>query len=250
MEWNDTAIVLHVGRFREADIWLKLLTRSRGLVRVFAFGGSRSRRRFCGCLDVLNTISCRVKTTRNGQYFSLEEGTLLRGPRVVRHDLARLGMAMNCVRFIETLRFTQDGTAVIYALVQDMLTFFEEAHAPHGLYPVLFRLRVASEQGFSPALQVCAHCGKSIVEEHVTFYVNEGNILCGQCSHKVVNTAYAVSVPPLALELLRKVQQNPPLLWDVASLPAKDKQACFRVIDSFVQYHLGVTWEDGYFSRH
>lgn len=56
MEWTDTALVLHVGRFREADLWVRLLAPGQGLVTAFAFGGSKSRRRFTGCLDVFNLI--------------------------------------------------------------------------------------------------------------------------------------------------------------------------------------------------
>ena len=54
MEWSDTALVLGVGRFRESDLWLRMLTRRHGIVSAFAFGGSRSRKRFCGCLDLFN----------------------------------------------------------------------------------------------------------------------------------------------------------------------------------------------------
>ena len=39
MEWSDTALVLGVGRFRESDLWLRMLTRRHGIVSAFAFGG-------------------------------------------------------------------------------------------------------------------------------------------------------------------------------------------------------------------
>ena len=57
MEWSDTALVLGVGRFRESDLWLRMLTRRHGIVSAFAFGGSRSRKRFCGCLDLFERNS-------------------------------------------------------------------------------------------------------------------------------------------------------------------------------------------------
>ncbi|MDR2726763.1 MAG: recombination protein O N-terminal domain-containing protein, partial [Deltaproteobacteria bacterium] len=103
MEWTDTALVLRVGRFRETDLWVRLLARRRGLISAFAFGASRSRRRFPGCLDLLNVIRVRAKDTRGGAYLNLEEGTLLEGPRRLRQDWRRLGMLMNCVRFLEAL---------------------------------------------------------------------------------------------------------------------------------------------------
>ena len=117
MEWTDTALVLRVGRFRETDLWLRLLSCHRGVFSAFAFGGSRSRRRFCGCLDLLNTVSCRVKSTRNGSYLALQEGVLIRGPRRLRSDWRRLGIAMNCARFLETLGVTREGASAAFALL-------------------------------------------------------------------------------------------------------------------------------------
>ena len=42
-EWADSALVLRMGHFREADLWLKMLCRGHGLLTLFAFGGSRSQ---------------------------------------------------------------------------------------------------------------------------------------------------------------------------------------------------------------
>ena len=103
MEWTDTALVLHVGRFREADLWVRLLALEQGLVTAFAVGGSRSRRRFTGCLDVFNVIRARVTASRDGQFLNMQESTLLEGPERLRRDWRRQGMAANCVRFMEAL---------------------------------------------------------------------------------------------------------------------------------------------------
>lgn len=91
MEWADQAVVLRIGHFRESDLWLKLLCRGRGLLTLFAFGGSRSRRRFCGCLDVLNTLQCRVKTSGRENFLNLEEAVLLSGAAVPARQLAAHG---------------------------------------------------------------------------------------------------------------------------------------------------------------
>ena len=127
MEWSDTALVLGVGRFRESDLWLRMLTRRHGIVSAFAFGGSRSRKRFCGCLDLFNELQISTKTTRNGMYLSLQEGNLIRGPRRLRTDWNRLGMFMNCVRFVEALGVPQDGAAGVFLLLKDTLELLEQS---------------------------------------------------------------------------------------------------------------------------
>ncbi len=249
MEWNDSAIVLQTGRFREADMWLRIFSQKRGLMTVFAFGGSRSRRRFCGCLDVLNTITCRVKSCRNGQYLALEEGTLQYGPQKLRRDFARLGMIMNCVKFLEAFGVSQDGAPAGYALLQEIFSLFEEDSLPHSLYPVLFRLRMASEQGFAPAWHSCAVCGEDLLHKESIFHMNEGIAHCAHCEPHRRSLAYTVPLTPAVLALLHKVEKAPAREWDVFSLSAKDRQICFRAIDGFVQFHLGIAWEEGRFRR-
>ena len=99
MEFSDQALVIRVGKFREADLWVRFLSAKRGLFTAFAFGGSRSRRRFCGCLDILNHVAVRVSRPKNGQAFlNLQEGALLSGPQRLRTDLDRLGIAVRTGR--------------------------------------------------------------------------------------------------------------------------------------------------------
>ena len=247
MEWSDTALVLRVGRFREADMWVHLLTPHRGLVQAFAFGGSRSRRRFCGCLDLLNTLSCRAHTTRNGAYLNLEEGTLLRVPRGLRTDYRRLGVAMNCVRFTEALGVTLDTAEATYALLDNTVLFLDAEAAPQGIFPLQFRLRLACEQGQAPALDVCGQCGTAVEEGH--FRVDEGQMLCARCAAQLGVGRYHVRLDRQAVAALRRVQSEDPEAWGALPLDGESRRQCARAIDGFVQYHLGIAWQEGRFCR-
>lgn len=246
MEWTDTALVLHVGRFREADMWLRLLSRHRGIFNVFAFGGSRSRKRFCGCLDLLNTVNCRVKTTRNGSYLALQEGVLLQGPQKLRSDYSRLGVVMNCVRFTEALGIGREGGPSAFALLAEVMRLMETEKTTTPLLPLLFRLRLASEQGFAPSFECCAQCG-AIITGAATFLVNEGEMHCPKCLDR--QGAYTVDIPAKGLELLRTVQLEPLEHWNTEALSLAEKRACARAVDGFVQYHLGIAWENGRFKK-
>lgn len=246
MEWTDTALVLHVGRFRETDMWLRLLSQHRGIFNVFAFGGSRSRKRFCGCLDLLNTVACRVKATRNGSYLALQEGVLLKGPQKLRGDYSRLGMVMNCVRFTEALGIGREGGPSAFALLAEVMQVMESEQPISPLLPLLFRLRMASEQGFAPAFDRCGLCGDAITGA-ATFLVNEGEVQCPRCLDRP--GAYAVEIPAKGLELLRTVQTLPLDCWDTDALSLAEKRACARTVDGFVQYHLGIAWENGRFKK-
>ncbi|MFH1968727.1 MAG: recombination protein O N-terminal domain-containing protein, partial [Verrucomicrobiota bacterium] len=64
MEFSEKVLVLRVGTFREADCWVRFFSPTHGLLTAFAFGGRRSRKRFCGCLDQLSQVHFRVSQGR------------------------------------------------------------------------------------------------------------------------------------------------------------------------------------------
>jgi DNA repair protein RecO (recombination protein O) len=247
MEWTDKALVLHVGRFREADMWVRLLTRRQGVLTAFAFGGSRSRRRFCGCLDIGNSILCRVKRTRAGAHLALQEASLLQGLRRLRTDGQRLGLAMNCLRFLEILEIQGEEAHGALALAEDILRLLEEEPPPLPLLALLFRLRVASDQGFAPFLHACARCGREAQpDEDWQFLPDQGGLRCADCR---ATGGYAPDLSVASLAFLRTVQNSAPSLWDASRLHPAERRQCGRVVDAFVQYHLGIAWEDGRFRR-
>ena len=53
MEFSDQALVVQVGKFKEADLWVRFLSAKRGLFTAFAFGGCRSQNAFAAALIFL-----------------------------------------------------------------------------------------------------------------------------------------------------------------------------------------------------
>ncbi|MDR2574550.1 MAG: DNA repair protein RecO C-terminal domain-containing protein [Desulfovibrio sp.] len=245
-EWADNGFVLRIGRFRETDVWLKTLCRTRGLTTLFAFGASRSRKRFCGCLDVLNTLRCHIRTTENGRFFNLQEAVLLMGPRRLRSNWQRMGLAANCLRFVESLGATPENAVELFDIVEDLRRTLEDRPHLPSLLPLFFRLRMARAGGFAPQLRSCGLCGGSL-DKGAFFLVNEGQTLCPRC--RPASMAYAVKLSGAGLGLLQHVCDTPPSDWPHEDLPPPERRACAGAIDGFVQYHLGLAFEDGRFRR-
>lgn len=318
MEFTEQGLVLRVGRFREADLWVRFLSRRRGILTAFAFGGSRSRRRFSGCLDLFNMLSVSVKSTRGGDYLALQEATLLRGPDRLRRDWRRCGMATNCLRFVEALgaeadfgsqamRFPSQATVLqkvvshenlalqcgnmapriaeshgglccelvpqddveqggmssdeacheqvhqdysALNLALDMLSVLEQAPDVHALFPVLFRARYAFSQGYEPRFGHCSHCGCARHEhERHRFMVREGTMLCSDCLARLGTSGPFVDVARETLDALLFVQDTSPLQWPQICLSPSARREFSRAVDGFIQYHIGLTWENGRFRR-
>lgn len=237
VNWSDKAIVLKVGSFREADLWVSLLTSNHGLISAFAFGGSKSKHRFCGCLDMFNELRIQTKTSRNGRYITLEEGSLLEGSKRLRIDQNRFGMMVNCVRFLETIGISDEKDS--YRVVKCLWRYLEISNQVLENLPILFRLRLASDLGYAPDFSMCAACGKTNLDR-VDFFMAEGMPLCEQCAIK--RGGSGISLMAKELDILHRVQHQMPDEWDFGNENAKECRTCARIIDDFIQYHLGINY--------
>ena len=246
MQWTDEAIVLRIGKFRETDLWVRFLSRDKGLVTAFAFGGSKSRRRFTGCLDVFNVISVSVGSSRDGRFLNMREATLLEGPELLRRDWQRQGMAANCVRFLEAMDVPPDSAHAAYGLMRGTMRLLEMEEAPlTPLTPLLFRFRLAAEQGYVPDLASCARCGSPLGEmQQVQFLVGEGVPCCPSCRRP---GDMSLSLGQEALDVLTKVKEYSPEAWHSLCPPRESARQAARLVDAFVRYHLGLEWINGRF---
>lgn len=246
MEWNDTVIILRTGDFRESDLWLRLCSPKRGIYTAFAFGGRRSRRRFCGCLDIFNILACRCKTSKNAQFQYLEEAVLLKGPQLLRAKWERMGLAVNCARFTEAMNITGDTAKPAFNLYSELLDCLEKETAVFPLMPFLFRLRLVSDIGFAPDFSVCSICGNTI-ESDAYFYFDAGRLRCMSCAH--TDTPYTEYLTDNSIKLLRDVQKTPVAAWEIENLSSNEQKSTARAIDGFLQYHVGLVWSNGTFKR-
>ena len=248
MEFSDQALVVHVGKFREADLWVRFLSAKRGLFTAFAFGGSRSRRRFCGCLDILNHVTVRVSRPKKGGLFlNLQEGSLLAGPQRLRQDLDRLGMAINCLKFIQSFEIASESAPDAHSVACGLLELLEADAPPPPLLPLFFRLRLAAGQGFAPHLNNCQVCGRPADETlRWLFNTGRGGIVCPSCRTENMDRLW---LQGKSLQVLRQVSATLPQTWHGLELAPALRQECGEVIDAFIHYYVGVTWERNGFKR-
>ncbi len=248
MEFSDQALVVYVGKFREADLWVRFLSPKRGLFTAFAFGGSRSRRRFCGCLDILNQVAVRVSRPKNGgQFLNLQEGALLAGPQRLRKDIDRLGLAANCLKFIQAFEISPESAPDAHAAACGLLELLEETTPPPPLLPLLFRLRLAAGQGFAPRLDACQVCGRpSESLARWTFNPGRGGIACPACAGDGGPRLW-LSGP--GLRALHEASVSLPQTWSRLELTPGLRQECGEAIDAFIHYHVGVAWVKNGFQR-
>jgi DNA repair protein RecO (recombination protein O) len=245
MEATEKALVLRVGRFREADAWVRLLTPSHGVFTAFAFGGLRSRRRFLGCLDPLNLVLFSITSDKRGAYQRLTEGTLLNGFQALKRNKALVGQAVNCIKFIEAIEPGADDGRIAFGLLVDLLETLADQQPEGDLFPLLFRARLIFTMGFTPDFLSCSRCGAVLNGAgKVLFSVESGQVTCSACKsdNKAVD-GLARPVTVGALRALDWIMRSSPAQWSGVGMSADVRSQIFELIEFFVAYHLGLQWE-------
>ena len=251
MNVTEKCLVLKVGCFREADCWVRVLTPTRGIFNGFAFGGSRSRRRFVGCLDPLSHVLFTIGTNKTGAYTVLEEGTLLNNFSAIRKDPARTGLAVNCVKFVEAVEIDPSDAKPVYELLLETLNMLDEGGGSSEFTPWLFRAKLAFEMGYKPDFLACGSCGKTVSGgTGYRFGVEKGQVACRTClsSGKPLE-GLARPISAGVLRALDWMQQSRPADWLSMSMDDEVRRQAGQLIELFVAYHLGLSWEGGMYKK-
>lgn len=244
-EFSSEALVLKVGDFGENHCWVRFVTPKSGLMMAYAFGGKKSKKRFCGCLDALSFVRFRVCSDKYHRYFTLQEGELLNSFSFLKHNSTRLGLAVNCVLFFSALLEESQGGDGSYELLVRVFQILNDAELVGDFFPLLFRARLMHEQGFFPKIHSCTRCGADLAqEERVFFQPQDGRLFCPHCSGRQGH-----SFSSFVLPFLQGLFLQDPVYWARVRLDRKMRQECVRLVDGFVEGQLGLIWEGGRFVR-
>ncbi len=248
MERTEQTLILKTGRVKENDLWLKLFSPQRGTFTAFAFGGLRSRRRFCGCLDVFNHVLFSIRSPGNGKYLQLLEGSLINGYPSLRRDPSKLGAAVNCLQFFDAVHIGPEGAHIAFELMLNTLDVIDRECSTPTMLPVLFRLKVLMQQGVFPLTTTCSICHRPhdlAAQGPIRIHSAEGSVLCASCSEGE-NGDY-ICVDPWTLDIIAAVAMTEPSAWAGLIVPEESARELDTVIDRFVGRHLGLSWKGGRF---
>ncbi len=239
----DQALILSIGKFREYDMWVKLLTRQTGICTAFAFGASKSRRRFAGCLDTFNIVQASIEKSRKKEFLQLKE-TKLVDTFAFRNDWKLIGIATNCIRFIEALGISPETSEKSYDFILDFFKILPKYTDEAVLLPPLFRFKLACLQGYAPNLSSCVRCDCDGITQNGMgiFSVQEGGIICKECELKLSPTM-RINVSSETLDYLQDVQKYSTYVWLDEKIPLFIASQYGKIVDAFMHYHLGLEWQ-------
>ncbi|MGL4722677.1 MAG: DNA repair protein RecO [Desulfovibrionaceae bacterium] len=242
------ASILRIKLLREIDFSLKIFSKEYGFFTVYAFGGAKSKKRFIGCLDIFNRIEYVLLPSKSKDYISLQEAKLLQGTQELRKKVEFYGMLQNCSSFLE-ISYPVLGlnNIAIYTLFTSLLDVFESTEKLSPFFPLYFRIKLTMMLGYMPVVDSCLVC-KTLLSEIKTpyFSVEKGGLLCSFCKE---DSSAIKLLSKETLFFLEYIRYTNPFDWITMFFSLQSKQECFALMEDFILYHLGISWEKGYFKR-
>lgn len=159
-----------------------------------------------------------------------------------------MGIAANCARFTEACAISPESAAWSFLLLENLRDRLERDLPVSGFFPLFFRLRLAGALGFAPSFTSCARCG-NLIDDQGYFQVDDGQSFCADCASLEFEKKRRVRLTSGATLILDAIQHSLPDEWDCEATSDADLRIAGRVIDSFIQFHLGLEWENGNFRR-
>ena len=244
-EFSEKVIILRIGRFKEADCWVRFFSPSKGQCTAFAFGGLKSKRRFCGCLEALNYILAHVSSSKKKGYLCLNESILLQRFSAMQKNPLRMGMAVNCIKFLEAAHIGFENAFQAFELLHSTLKVLLDPSPLPDLFPLLFRAKLTCDYGYHPDFINCSQCGQQVeTGQRLYFFPESGSCVCFSCSGKKANGNI---ISGQTLILLDNLMQSNPTGWQEQNIPDNIRGECFAVLDNLVQYHTGLIWNGNHF---
>ncbi len=181
-EFTEEAIIVNVIPYREIDCIVSFFSEKKGKLSGFAFGGLKSRKRFLGTLEKLNYVVITYQEYKG--YISLKEALLKKRFSSIHRDVNKLGMAINCIKFLLSVHKGPVDSEKVFKVVLNFLNILNSKVNIPFYFPLLFRARLCSEYGYFPTLDKCLDCFKRIGSEGGVFFLKDKKIRCLKCAHR------------------------------------------------------------------
>jgi DNA repair protein RecO (recombination protein O) len=174
-------IVLRTTPLRESDLLVELYTDRHGRVTAVARGARKSKRRFAGALSLLVLARFQLGRRPRGELWGLESAEVIRDWTQLSADVVAVAHASYAAELVGALLPAEAPEP--HAL--DIVVALWDALAAGGPSPGALRaveLALLDLTGHRPAIDQCAACGSSELEEAALFDPARGGAICRPCA--------------------------------------------------------------------
>jgi len=230
---RNPAIVIRHLNYAEADRIVSFFTRDHGLLKGFARGARKSRRRFGAALEPFSETEIYWTESAVNGLATLKEAEPLELHLGLRQNLDSLSLAAYGCELVEGLLGEGQAHPEAFDLLRAFLGYLNRTQSSWEAR-LLFELRLLTLAGYSPHFLHCSKCGKTLREEAVFFEADLGGSLCSHClpGRKVL------SVSLLTLGSLARSLQTPLILFEGFRFSPQTTWEAHAIVDKVLSLHL------------
>lgn len=174
-------VVLRTTPLRESDLLVVLYTDVHGRVTAVARGARKSQRRFAGALSLLVLGRYQLGRPPRGELWSLESADVVREWTPLSADVVAVAHASYVAELVGALLPAEAPEP--HAL--DVVVALWDALAAGGPSPGALRaveIALLDLAGHRPAIDQCAACGSTALDEGAVFDPRRGGAICRGCA--------------------------------------------------------------------
>ncbi len=197
---TDGLIIREFNKVGEADRFVTVLTRERGVIRAAARGARRIQSRAGSSTQLLCFSRLRLITGRDA--YIIEDAQPIEVFFKLREDITKTALAQYFCELAGALCPTEEPADEPLRLLLNALHFLAEDKRPHKLLKAVVEWRLLSLAGYMPQVSGCAGCGKT--DGNMLFSTLGGQIYCPSCA-----PGGCLPLPEQAVAALRLVTGGP-----------------------------------------
>ena len=227
---SDAIILRHLD-YGESDRIVTFLTPELGLMKGYARGARKSRKRFGAALEPFSSVRVHWTAARHGAMVSLGEAELIDLRPGLRFDLVTLALAAYGCELAEEIFGEAHGHGELFGVLRAFLDHLA-AGGGGAEARLLLELRFLLLAGYIPHLLHCSECGDS-GGEVVWFDAARGGTLCDNCS-----PGAALKVDRLTLGSLSRCLHAPADLFTGFRFSPRTLKEGGAILGSALRLHL------------
>ena len=193
------AVVLKSMNYRDSSKIVTFYTRRFGKVKCIAKGARQLKSKFGAGLEPITSVSLVLYKKEQRDLQLVSQCDAIKTYKSIHGELERMAVALAVLELVNNLAHDEEGNDALYQLLVETLDEIEHGKKNFLNLFFAFEIRCASLFGFSPDLEKCAHCGRSLddigADGSAVFQLSKGSVVCARCGSKggAVKTAAPLS---------------------------------------------------------
>ena len=184
--FTTPAILLRRVDFGDDDLILTVFSPTRGKISLIAKSARKSRKRFCGALDLFSAYEV-VYTTGKGRLPNLQEATVKHPFCQIRSHFKKTAYASYFVEIINHWMEPDVAQPRVFELLFQVLDRLDRSDLPDELLSIVFQMTLMIISGFSPNFTTCCLChtgmdGLNGCRIGINF--TKGGLICSSCKDR------------------------------------------------------------------